>query len=102
MSNFVKVTTVSGSEYSLLWDGKSFRAVKNGRYVGCVIGAFPENVQSILSTATSEQESTGSETGYDEKGHRTCRFIASYLAKGMILCNRRGLRSTTIEQVTYG
>jgi hypothetical protein len=99
MSDSPRVTTQSGAEYFLLWNGKSYDAVKDGKFVGRVVGAFPSNVPSLMSTTKVVRDGRFQQ-GYNAN-RRTFCFIASFLKVGMILVNRRGLRSSPIKQIVW-
>ena len=93
----MQVITESGAVYEIKYTGKALSAVKAGKEVGLVIAVYPDRVPQLLRTVKVVEDHPF-QIGYDSHGRQTCRFIPTQIRKGMILANRKGLRSTPIVE----
>lgn len=100
------VKTESGSVYHVRvvhrGDGTfGLVAYKCGQVEYPVVGVYPDRLPHVEATVkVIHDRRSGTDVGYNENGKVTCRFYPVQLKVGMILVNRKGLRSTRIVSIT--
>jgi len=93
------VETSSGSLYTVVPTSKGLKIKKLGASVwNMAIAIFPDRLPFLMATVKIV-ENGGFHEGFNAKGVKTLRFDPCQVRKGMILANRRGLRSTTIVSI---
>ena len=96
------ITTKSGATYEAevkqTSKGPCLFASRNGDKARPVIAIFPDRLPFLQATASTEWN--GHQViGYNGAGTVTLKFDPAKVLRGMILANRRGLRSTEIVAV---
>jgi hypothetical protein len=104
MEKTIIVRTKSGSFYSLTLVDGIFKATKiqesgdTVAEVGNVVAIRPSLLPNLMATKTIKKEGQF-HVGFNEKGGQTLRIIPDQIKTGMILANRRGVRSTEIVAI---
>jgi hypothetical protein len=93
------IETSSGSIYTAVPTNKGLKIKKVGSSVWDIaIAIYPDRLPFLEATVKIVEVDNFHE-GFNAKGVKTLRFDPSQVRKGMILANRRGLRSTTIVSI---
>ena len=93
------ITTQSGATYYAKVTPKGLKVCKSGSdSESMAIALYPDRLPHLEATVKVEVDGHRN-IGYNEHGTVTLQFVVSQIRKGMILANRRGMRSTKIVKV---
>ena len=94
----MRIKTESGSVYEAVPTDKGLLVSKPGQSPQVAVAVRPALLPNVLATVRVERDGPY-HCGYNAQGGRILRIIPDQVMPGMILANRRGLRSTPIVEV---